>query len=125
MHQLGALGEVAVASHLGLEDYLFLESEAIRGVSDLPGDIEVKTRSRHGYDLIVQRNERRDKNLVLVTVENNKILIHGWCVAGEVMQDRFWADPARGRPAFFVPKSMLKPIESLVNVESLEEKVTL
>lgn len=121
MHRLGALGEVAVAAHLGLEDYLFAESEAKRGTADLPGDIEVKTRSKHGYDLIVQRNERPDKKLVLVTVEGGRILVHGWCLAGDVMQERFWADPARGRPAFFVPKNILNPLESLTVVESLEE----
>jgi len=121
MHRLGAQGEVAVAAHLGLEQHLFAEKEAKRGVADLPGDIEVKTRSRHYYDLIVQRDERPDKKLVLVTIENNRILIHGWCVAGDVMQERFWADPARGRPAFFVPKNVLKPLESLSGVESLEE----
>lgn len=121
MHRLGALGEVAVAAHLGLEQHLFAESEAKRGTSDLPGDIEVKTRSRHYYDLIVQRDERPDKKLVLVTIENNRVLIHGWCVAGDVMQERFWADPARGRPAYFVPKNILSPMDTLSGVESLEE----
>lgn len=125
MHRLGALGEVAVAAHLGLEDYLFAESEAKRGTADLPGDIEVKTRSKHKYDLIVQRSEREDKKLVLVTVENNEVLIHGWCVAGEVMQGRFWADPARGRPAYFVPKKHLNDLSSLVEVESSEEQLSI
>ena len=124
MHRLGALGEVAVAAHLGLEDYVFAESEAKRGTADLPGDIEVKTRSRHGYDLIVQRDERPDKKLVLVTIENNRILLHGWCVAGDVMQERFWADPARGRPAYFVPKRVLNSLDTLDVVESPIEELT-
>jgi hypothetical protein len=113
MHKLGALGEAAVASHLNLSEHLFKETSPVRGSSDLPGDIEVKTRSKHYYDLIVQRNERPDKKLVLVTIENNQILIHGWCVAGDVMKEQYWADPARGRPAYFVPKSALKDMASL------------
>lgn len=115
MHMLGAKGEVAVASFLNLEEHLFIEQTAKRGSSDLPGDIEVKTRSKHSYDLIVQRNERVDKKLVLVTIEKDKILLHGWCVAGDVMEEKFWADPARGRPAYFVPKTNLRDISELLN----------
>jgi hypothetical protein len=113
MHRLGAMGEVAVAVHLGLEDHLFTETVARRGSADLPGDIEVKTRSKHSYDLIVQKDERPDKLLVLVTVQGGTIFLHGWCVAGDVMQERFWADPARGRPAYFVPKCHLRDIAEL------------
>jgi hypothetical protein len=56
------------------------------------------------------------KKLVLVTAEGSSIKIHGWCLASDVMQPKFWADPARGRPAYFVPKSHLKPVESLMEV---------
>ena len=113
------MGEVAVAYYLGLESHLFTEQTAKRGTPDLPGDIEVKTRSRHSYDLIVQRNERPDKKLVLVTIQGSTIFLHGWCVAGDVMREEFWADPAGGRPAFFVPKQHLSDIAHLV--ESLGE----
>jgi hypothetical protein len=113
------MGEVAAAYYLGLESHLFSEQTAKRGTADLPGDIEVKTRSRHSYDLIVQKDERPDKRLVLVTIQNGTIFLHGWCVAGDVMQERFWADPAGGRPAFFVPKQHLLDITLLV--ESLKE----
>jgi hypothetical protein len=29
------------------------------------------------------------------------------------MKEEFWADPARGRPAYFAPKEALAPIDSL------------
>jgi hypothetical protein len=48
-HLLGAAGEVAVASFLGLKHELFKETEAKRGSCDLPG-IDVKTRSAHSRD---------------------------------------------------------------------------
>jgi len=124
MHRLGAVGEVAVAVHLGLEAYLFTEQTAKRGSSDLPGDIEVKTRSKHSYDLIVQKDERPNKKLVLVTSQNGTVFIHGWCVAGDVMQERFWSDPAGNRPAYFVPKCNLRHIHELMElVESVEGTV--
>lgn len=121
LHKLGALGEVAVAYHLGLEQHLFQDQTPCRGSADLPHDIEVKTRSKHWHDLIVQKDERPDKKIVLVTIQSESdILIQGWCVAEEVMREEFWSDPARGRPAYFVPKRKLKSIESLKNGESLK-----
>lgn len=113
IHLLGAAGEMAVASYLGLKEHLYKEIEAKRGSADLPGNIDVKTRSKASYDLIVQKGESLDKRFVLVTIQEQKTLIHGWCYGYEAMQEQYWADPARGRPAYFVPKEALKPIESL------------
>jgi hypothetical protein len=112
IHLLGAAGEMAVASYLGLKQHLYKETEARRGSDDLPG-IDVKTRSRHSYDLIVQKNEDARKKFVLVTIESQKTFLHGWCYGHEAMQERFWADPARGRPAYFVGKEHLRPMETL------------
>ena len=114
IHLLGAAGEVAVASYLGLKEHLFKETEARRGSDDLPGNIDVKTRSKASYDLIVQKREDPKKKFVLVTVENQQTLIHGWCYGEEAMKEEFWADPARGRPAYFVPKEALRSIDELL-----------
>jgi hypothetical protein len=112
IHMLGAAGEMAVASYLGMKDHLYKETEARRGSDDLPG-IDVKTRSKASYDLIVQKNEDPEKKFVLVTIENGKTLIHGWCYGREAMDEKYWADPARGRPAFFMPKLALRSMEEL------------
>jgi hypothetical protein len=112
IHLLGAAGEVAVASYLGMKEHLFKETEARCGSDDLPG-IDVKTRSRASYDLIVQKREDPKKKFVLVTIENQQTLLHGWCYGEEAMQEQYWADPARGRPAYFVPKVALHSIGSL------------
>lgn len=116
IHKIGAVGEVAVASYLGLEAGLFREQFASRGSYDLPYGIDVKTRSNHNYDLIIMPREKPDKRLVLVTSQFDKILIHGWCVAGECMRPEFWSDPAGGRPAYFVPKSKLRDIADLQEI---------
>lgn len=115
IHLLGAAGEMAVASYLGLKDHLYKEAEAKHGSADLPGNIDVKTRSKLAYDLIVQKNEDPQKKFVLVTIEKQQTLIHGWCYGEEAMQEKYWADPARGRPAYFVPKENLKPMQELNN----------
>ena len=113
IHLLGAAGEVAVASYLGLKEHLFKETEAKRGSNDLPG-IDVKTRSKSRYDLIVQKHENLSKKFVLVTIENQQTLLHGWCYGHEAMKEEYWADPARGRPAYFVPKEALRSIDELL-----------
>lgn len=113
IHLLGAAGEMAVASYLGMKDSLYKESEARRGSDDLPGGIDVKTRSKTKYDLIVQKNEDPSKKFVLVTIENQKTLLHGWCYGAEAMEGKYWADPAKGRPAYFMPKSALRPMNTL------------
>jgi hypothetical protein len=112
IHLLGAAGEVAVASYLGLKSELFKETEAKKNSDDLPG-IDVKTRSKACYDLIVQRGSDPQKKFVLVTIENQQTLLHGWCYGHEALQEQFWADPARGRPAYFVTKEHLRPMETL------------
>lgn len=113
VHLLGAAGEMAVASFLGLKHELFKETEAKRGSCDLPGNIDVKTRSKSRYDLIVQKNEDPRKKFVLVTIEKQQTLIHGWCHGSDAMIPEFWSDPAGGRPAYFVPQQHLKPMEDL------------
>ena len=114
IHLLGAAGEVAVASYLGLKEHLFKETEAKRGSDDLPGNIDVKTRSNARYDLIVQRQSDPNKKFVLVTIQNRQTLLHGWCYGREAITEIYWADPARGRPAYFVPQSALRPMEALL-----------
>ena len=112
-HMLGAAGEMAVAVMLDMEDKLYQETEAKRGSADLPPNIDVKTRSRHYYDLIVQLDESPDKILVLVTIQNRITLIHGWIQAADAMKEQWKKDPAGGRPAYFVPKDELKSLSLL------------
>ena len=113
-HKLGAAGELAVADILGLREFLYQETEAKRGSFDLPPNIDVKTRSRHYYDLICQLDESPNKTLVLVTIEHKKTLVHGWIKSGDAMKDQWKKDPAKGRPAYFVPKEALQSMHDLV-----------
>jgi hypothetical protein len=73
----------------------------------------VKTRSRHSYDLIVQKNESPNKKFVLVTIQDKKTVIHGWIRGKDAMKKEYWSDPAGGRPAYFVPKTALMPMSAL------------
>ena len=116
-HKLGAAGELAVADYLQLREFLYQETEAKRGSSDLPPNIDVKTRSRHDYDLICQLDEKPGKTLVLVTIQNKITLLHGWIKSEDAMKEQWKKDPAGGRPAYFVPQSALLPLVDLRHAE--------
>jgi hypothetical protein len=113
IHLIGAAGEMAVASYLGLKNFLYTESEAKRGTSDLPPNIDVKTRAKEYYDLVVQLDDDPTKIYVLVTIENKRCIIHGWIHGKNTMKDQFYKDPVGGRPAYFIPKGLLSPISTL------------
>lgn len=104
---------MVVAAYLGLDHDVFTESTPVRGSSDLPGDIDVKTRTKHCYDLIVQADEEDDMRLVLVTLEAGEFRIHGWIKAADGKCQKWRKDPAGGRPAYFVPKYSLRPMDEL------------
>jgi hypothetical protein len=95
-----------------MKEHLFKETEARRGSDDFPG-MDIKTRSKHSYDLIVQKKEDPRKKFVLVTICKQQTLLWGWCCGEEAMKEEYWADPARGRPAYFFPKEQLHPMETL------------
>lgn len=106
-----------MADYLHLREFLYQETEAIRGSFDLPPNIDVKTRSRHDYDLICQLDEKPGKTLVLVTIQNKITLLHGWIRSEDAMKEQWKKDPAGGRPAYFVPQSALLPLIDLRHAE--------
>jgi len=107
IHVLGAKGELAVAQYLNMEDEVFQDQIPTRGSVDLPPNIDVKTRSRHWMDLVVQLDDSSQKIFVHATCENDFVRLHGWTYGHRVMQDCFKQDPAGGRPAYFVRASVL------------------
>lgn len=113
VHVLGAAGEMAVASYLGLKDQLYLEEQAVPGSCDLPGGIDVKTRARHYYDLLCQKDEVEGKKLVLVTIEARTIWIRGWIPSEQAIRADWWQEFVPGRGCYAVPQRELLPIDSL------------
>lgn len=112
MHLLGAAAEMAVAVYLGLEDHLYLQEKPVRGSCDLPG-IDVKCRSKHNYDLLVQLDDTPDKNFVLVTIDEQRTIIHGWISGYEAMRKEWIREFVPGRACYAVPQENLRPLEEL------------
>lgn len=123
LHRLGCVGELAVATYLGLEDYVFSAQEAVRGSCDLPGGVEVKTRSKHNYDLLVQLDDDPSKVFVLVTHERGGITqIVGWAMGYDVMRKEYIRELVRGRPCYVVPQKVLQPCETLAEIGLVQSK---
>lgn len=111
IHIMGALGEMAAAKCLGIPWDGTVNTFKSRG--DL-GDIEVRTRSRHEWDLKVCPEDHDDRRFVLVTVENGEYRVHGWMRGGDAKQP-WWIRTYGGRPeAYFVPRRFLNPIETVL-----------
>lgn len=112
LHKLGCIGELAVAIYLDLEDQVFTDLVAVNGAADLPRGIDVKTRPKHGYDLLVPLYCNVGHNYVLVTHERSTKIV-GWLPGSEIALHENIKEPIRGRPCYMVPASKLKPIETL------------
>lgn len=113
MHRLGCVGEMAVAAYVGMEQYVFTEASPVRNSEDLPGSLEVKTRSRHGYDLLIQIDGDPNKTYVLATYEGSEIELVGWIHGKDAMRKEWIKEYVRGRPCYAVKQSRLNSIETL------------
>lgn len=109
-HIEGACGEMAVAKMLGI---FWDGSVNTWKAHDLPG-LQVRTRSRHDYDLTVRPNDDDEAHWVLVTGRCPEYRIHGW-IAGADAKLPAWSRTYGGRPAaYFVPQSELRGMDKLI-----------
>ena len=103
LHIEGALGEYALAKHLGI----FWDGKGKLRAPDV-GEMDVRTRSEHSYDLILHESDPDDRIFWLVTGKNGDYAIRGKIVGRDGKRPEYWKDPAGGRPAYFVPPSKLE-----------------
>lgn len=114
---LGAMGEAAVAKSL---DRYFLGTGSFRGAD--VGPWQVRTTAMPSAPLILHPSDRDERGQTpFVGVQylgpvdcGESFVVSGWALPAEVATDEFWCDPTgKGRPAFFVPAAVLRPIETL------------
>jgi hypothetical protein len=109
LHIEGACGECAFAKWMG-----FFWSGALENLNapDV-GRYEIRTRSREDYDLIVHPQDSDDARFCLVVGTAPRFRLAGFILGREAKQQKWWSDPAGGRPAFFVPQQALHPVHEL------------
>lgn len=110
-HIEGACGEKAFAKFCGI-----YWSGAIGDLkADDVGYFQVRTNSRDNGDLILHYNDPDDRIFVLLTGLAPTYTIQGWLWGGEGKNDCWWREsaPGKGRSAFFVPQTALRPIAEI------------
>lgn len=106
----GCLGEMAVASFLGI----YWDGNINRLDRADVGDLEVRTRSEHWHEMLLHEADKDESKHLLVTGKNGSYQLHGWLYGYEGKLDKYWKDPSKkDRPAFFIPQSELRPISEL------------
>lgn len=116
-HIEGACGEMVVAKLLGM----YWDGSVNTFKRPDVGTIQVRTRSKSTYDLIVRPNDEDDSIFVLVTGVAPSFEVVGFIRGGDAKQEA-WSESYGDRPsAFFVPQESLMPIENLVKQRELVE----
>lgn len=112
LHIEGACGELAVAKalnvHWGGAVNTFKLGDDVEGAG-----LQVRTRSKHGYELLVRPGDAPDAAYVHVTGVAPDFVVHGWLFGREAQQPEF-LQTYGGRPkAYFVHPKHLRPLDDL------------
>ena len=104
LHIEGAMGECAVAKHLGI-----FWNGSIGNLQDTDvGNIQVRTTAHPNGRLILHPKDDPKDFYVLVIGENGGYRIVGGIYGELGKRDEYWTDPGTGRPAYFVPRERLE-----------------
>lgn len=111
IHILGACGECAFAKGTGR--YWSGGVNTFKD-ADVGSSIQIRTRSKHDYDLIVRSDDSDDEVFVLVTGGPQVFVLHGWILGRDAKRQQFVANYGNHGEAYFVPQSNLNSIQQLV-----------
>lgn len=122
IHIEGACGELAFGK--GMNFYYGGSVNTFKNGGDVAG-IQVRTRSREDYDLLVRPHDPDNDAFVLLIGTRPNYRIYGWLL-GKDAKKRKWKQTFGDRPpAYFVPKRELHDIFSLYKKIVLEYSKTL
>ena len=107
VHIEGACGEMAFAKATGR--YWSGSINTFKAGGDV-GNIQVRTRSRDDYDLIVRDDDRDEDIFVLVIGKAPTFRVVGWIQGAEAKRPSWRHVYGARPPAFFVPQAALFPI---------------
>lgn len=111
IHIEGACGELAAAKALGLP--WDGPVNTFRRGGDV-GDLQVRTRSNHDWDLLIRPKDRPDDVFILVTGVAPSYVVRGWILGKHAQVPKYLKEYGGRPPAFFVPQRDLRPISELI-----------
>jgi len=114
LHIQGAMGECAVAKYYRL---YWNGSVNTFKLADIDGKIQVRTRRKDYYDLLVRPADSDNDIFILVTgvvgSYSQSLTIRGWCWGHEAKRKQ-WSKTHGNRPAaYFVPQNQLHDMGKL------------
>lgn len=104
-HINGAGGEIAVAKWRGI---YFLPTINTFKSPDIGKNIQVRTRSRHDWDLLVRPEAKDHEIYICVTGRLPDYCLRGWLWAHEAKRPEYWKNHGQRGPAWFVPTINLR-----------------
>lgn len=104
VHIEGACGELAVAKVVKL--YWGGSVNTFKNGGDV-GEYQVRTRSRHEYELIVRPDDNEESVYWLVTGIAPRYCVHGWILGRAAKRNEWWKTHGGREGAWFVPPSDL------------------
>ncbi len=110
VHINAAGGEIAGAK--AMDRYWSGSVNTFRCGGDV-GEIQIKTRSAHHYDLLVRPQDRDDDIFVLVTGVIPDFRVHGWLRGRDAKKPEWLKTHGERPPAYFAPQFVLHPIVDL------------
>lgn len=120
-HQLGAIGELAVAKALSVHWSGNVGKEGRPDIVYKGLSIEVRAVTDPRHRLIVHPEDQADFFVLTVLDELPCVKIAGAISAAGAKTAEFWQDPQGGRPAFFVPAQALSSLHILQPVPATNE----
>jgi hypothetical protein len=105
-HIEGAIGELAFAKALGR--YWNGSINTYRRGGDV-GAVQVRTRSRHSYELNVRTHDRDEDYFVLLTGQAPRLCLRGWIRGADAKRSEWLKDHGGHGAAYFVPQAALHP----------------
>jgi len=112
-HIEGACGEVAAAKALGR---FWSPSVNTFDAADIGLRLQVRTRSRHEYELYVRPRDvenHPDHAMILVTGKAPLFVVRGYIIAKDACRDDWLKEYGSRPPAWFVPQQQLLDIDDL------------
>src|SRR5210317_1224489 len=104
LHIEGCMGEFALAKFRGVH---WTGKGKLRAPD--VGDVDVRTSSKDYYKLILHDADPDDRVFWLLCGNNGQYSVKGWITGKDGKRMEYWKDPAKGRPAYFVPHNALHP----------------
>jgi hypothetical protein len=104
-HIEGACGEIAAAKVI--DRYWGAPCGTFRSGGDIGKNIQVRTRSKPEWDLIVRKTDDPQHFFILVTGTAPTLTVVGWIRGADAQKDEYWKKYGEGEEAWFVPQRAL------------------